>query len=61
MYMKTKIKKFKQFNVHLTAEDEAIIKKLREEHGVSISSIFKVFLRNLEQQLSKIDYKSGIK
>ena len=58
--MKTKIKKFKQFNFHLAAEDEAIIKKLRKEHGVSISGVFKVFLRHLEQQLCKIDYKSGI-
>jgi hypothetical protein len=50
-----------QFNIHATIEDLARMKKLREKHGISISGVFKVFLNHLEQQLKKIDYKSGVK
>jgi len=50
-----------QFNIHATLEDLARMKKLRGKHGISISGIFKVFLKHLERQLEGIDYKSVVK
>jgi hypothetical protein len=56
--MKTKRK---LLNIHTTPKDIAVVNKLREKHAINISGMFKIFLYYLEQELEKIDYKSGVK
>jgi ribosomal protein L9 len=50
-------KKYKnEFNIYLTQEDRDVIEMLKNQYGINISGLFKIYLRKILQQLGKTDF-----